>query len=215
MISIVIPACNEENYIKETLESIKMQDFKNYEIIVICNGCTDNTEPIAKKYTKNVFNLKEGAVLKAKNFGAEKAKGDLIIFLDADTKFEKENTLNNIIKSEIKLGSLKFIPDKKELRFKLFAVLKNVFTYFIGGANGILICSKEIFNNINGFDLDIFPRENYFFVKKAKKYSKFVLLKDYVITSMRRHKEIGYLKLTKYWLGVTFSKKKKEYGVVR
>ena len=215
MISIVIPACNEENYIKDTFESIKMQDFKDYEVIVVCNGCTDKTETIAKKYTKNVFNLKEGDVLKAKNFGAEKSKGDLIIFLDADTKFKKENALNNIIKSNIKLGSLKFIPDKKELRFKAFAVLKNLFTYFIGGANGILICSKEIFDNVKGFDLDIFPRENYFFVKKSKKYFKFVLLKDYVITSMRRHKEIGYLKLTKYWLGVTFSKKKKEYGAVR
>jgi len=215
MISIVIPACNEENYIKDTLGSIKVQDFKDYEVIVICNGCTDNTEAIAKKYAKNVFNLKEGNVLKAKNFGAKKAKGDFIIFLDADTKFKKETALSNIVKSNIKLGSLKFIPDNKKLRFKVFAVLKNVFTYFIGGANGILICSKEIFNNAKGFDLDIFPRENYFFVKKAKRYAKFVLLKDQVITSMRRHKEIGYLKLTKYWLGVTFSKKKKEYGVVR
>ena len=215
MISIVIPACNEENYIKDTLESIKMQDFKNYEIIVICNGCTDNTEPIAKKYTKNVFNLKEGAVLKAKNFGAEKAKGDLIIFLDADTKFKKETALSNIVKSNIKLGTCKFIPDKKELRFKMFAVLKNLFTYIMGGANGILICTKEIFDIIKGFDTDVFPRENYFFLKKAKKYSKFILLKDYVITSMRRHKEIGYLSLTKYWLDVTFSKEKKEYEVIR
>ena len=68
-----------------------------------------------------------------------------------------------------------------------------------------------------GSDCGLFysSEENYFFVKKAKRYAKFVLLKDQVITSMRRHKEIGYLKLTKYWLGVTFSKKKKEYGVVR
>ena len=215
MISIVIPACNEENYIKDTLESVKMQDFKEYEVIVVCNGCTDKTENIAKKYTKKVFNLKEGNVLKAKNFGAKKSKGDIIIFLDADTIFYKENALNNIIKSNIKLGTCKFIPDKKELRFKMFAVLKNLFTYVMGGANGILICTKEIFNIAKGFDIDVFPRENYFFLKKAKKYSKFILLKDYVITSMRRHKEIGYLSLTKYWLDVTFSKERKKYEVIR
>ena len=215
MISIIIPACNEENYIKDTLDSISMQDYKDYEIIVVCNGCTDKTEAIAKKYTKKVFNLKEGNVLKAKNFGAKKSKGDIIIFLDADTKFDKENALINIIKSNIKLGSCKFIPDKKELRFKIFAVLKNLFTYVVGGANGILICTKEIFNIAKGFDIDVFPRENYFFLKKAKKYSKFILLKDYVITSMRRHKEIGYLSLTKYWLDVTFSKERKKYEVIR
>ena len=215
MISIIIPACNEENYIKDSLDSISMQDYKDYEIIVVCNGCTDKTEAIAKKYTKKVFNLKEGNVLKAKNFGAEKSKGDIIIFLDADTKFDKENALINIIKSNIKLGSCKFIPDKKELRFKIFAVLKNLFTYVVGGANGILICTKEIFNIAKGFDIDVFPRENYFFLKKAKKYSKFILLKDYVVTSMRRHKEIGNLSLTKYWLDVTFSKERKKYEVIR
>ena len=57
MISIIIPACNEENYIKDSLDSISMQDYKDYEIIVVCNGCTDKTEAIAKKYTKKVFNL--------------------------------------------------------------------------------------------------------------------------------------------------------------
>ena len=43
MISIIIPAYNEEKYLKKTIESISEQTYKDYEIIVVANGCTDNT----------------------------------------------------------------------------------------------------------------------------------------------------------------------------
>jgi len=49
MVSIIIPAYNEEKYIEKTLKSILMQDCKDKEIIVICNGCKDNTKKIAEK----------------------------------------------------------------------------------------------------------------------------------------------------------------------
>jgi len=212
MISIVIPACNEENYIKETLESIKAQTYKDYEIVVVCNGCNDNTEKIAKKYTNKVFSLKEGDVCKAKNFGAEKSNGEIIIFLDADTRFSENDVLENIAKKNIKIGSCLFKPDEKSFMFNLFTLFKNSFCW-IGLANGNLICNKKVFNNIGGFN--IFPSENYNLVKRAKKYGKFIVVKDYVVTSMRRHKRLGYFYLSKYWLGTVFSKKKKEYAVIR
>ena len=51
-ISIIIPAHNEENYIKKTLHSIKQQTYQNYEAIVVSNGCTDKTEEIVNKFCK-------------------------------------------------------------------------------------------------------------------------------------------------------------------
>jgi len=51
MISIIIPACNEEKYLLDTIKSIKSQSFKDFEIIVVCDGCTDNTPLIAKKHS--------------------------------------------------------------------------------------------------------------------------------------------------------------------
>ena len=64
--SIIIPACNEEKYIEKTLKSIP----RNQEIIVVCNGCIDLTEKIAKKYSK-VISIKEKNVSIAKNLGAK------------------------------------------------------------------------------------------------------------------------------------------------
>ena len=59
MISVIIPAYNEEKYIEKTLKSIKKQNFKHYETIVVCNGCTDNTKDIAKRYADKVLVIKE------------------------------------------------------------------------------------------------------------------------------------------------------------
>ena len=84
MISIVVPAYNEEKYIEKTLKLIP----KNIEVIVVCNGCTDDTEKIAKKYAKT-YSIKERNVSLARNYGADKSHGDIIMFLDADTLINK------------------------------------------------------------------------------------------------------------------------------
>ena len=50
-LSVIIPAHNEENYIRNTLHSLKQQTFQNFETIIVTNGCTDKTEEIVKKRT--------------------------------------------------------------------------------------------------------------------------------------------------------------------
>ena len=52
-ISIIIPAHNEENYIRKTLHSIKNQTYQIYETVVVANGCTDGTEDLVKKRTND------------------------------------------------------------------------------------------------------------------------------------------------------------------
>lgn len=91
--SIIIPAHNEENRILTTLSELaKFSKNKNYDIIVVCNGCTDKTaEVIREKYADNnqikVYELekaeKGGAVL----YGFEKSAGKIIGFIDADNPF--------------------------------------------------------------------------------------------------------------------------------
>ena len=55
--SIIIPAHNEEKHIRKALESIKQQSFKDYEVLVICDACTDNTKQIALEYTDKVWEV--------------------------------------------------------------------------------------------------------------------------------------------------------------
>ena len=83
LVSIVVTTKNESDVLERLLKSIKYQTYSSSELIVIDNGSTDKTLLIAKKYTRNVhtFGPERSA---QRNFGAKKAKGKYIIFLDAD-----------------------------------------------------------------------------------------------------------------------------------
>jgi len=84
-VSIIIPARNEEQFITNTLRSLKNQTYKNHEVIVVINDSSDRTEEIARKYADKVFTLSEKGAGNARNYGAKKANGDIILFIDADT----------------------------------------------------------------------------------------------------------------------------------
>jgi peptidoglycan/xylan/chitin deacetylase (PgdA/CDA1 family)/GT2 family glycosyltransferase len=92
MISIVIPALNEERFIAECLESLKNQDYPGeYEIIVADNGSTDSTADIARDYGAKVIRcLEKKSVTYARQVGAYAAHGDIIAQADADTVYPRD-----------------------------------------------------------------------------------------------------------------------------
>ena len=83
-LSVIIPAHNEANYIRKGLESIKQQSFTDYEIIVVCDDCTDNTEQVALEYTDKVYKVNYHKSGLTRNVGIDNAEGDYILFMDAD-----------------------------------------------------------------------------------------------------------------------------------
>jgi glycosyltransferase involved in cell wall biosynthesis len=85
-VSVIIPTLNEEKYIETTLLSIKNQDYKGkYEIIVVDSNSKDKTVKIARKYADKVIVTKRRGVSVGRNIGAEVAKGEILLFVDADT----------------------------------------------------------------------------------------------------------------------------------
>ncbi|VVB75266.1 Glycosyltransferase AglE [Candidatus Tiddalikarchaeum anstoanum] len=96
-ISVLIPAFNEEKSIRKTINSVLRQDYsKNlFEVIVINDGSTDNTEKLCKEYEKKglikIVSKKNGGKASALNAGLTIAKGELIYVLDADSFAEKSN----------------------------------------------------------------------------------------------------------------------------
>ena len=93
-ISMIIPMYNESRYIARCLDSLKKQTYKDFELILIDDESKDNTVEIAEWY-KNDFDLtilkqKNSGPGKARNRWAKEAKGDILIFVDADMKFHKD-----------------------------------------------------------------------------------------------------------------------------
>ena len=82
--SVIIPTHNAEGHIRKTLESIKGQTFQNFELIVICDGCTDSTESIAREYTDKVYNVNYRHTGYGREYGMNVAKGEYILFTDDD-----------------------------------------------------------------------------------------------------------------------------------
>lgn len=102
-ISVIIPTYNEEATIERCLESLFAQNYKDFEIILVDDGSTDNTVEIIKSLTSTQSvlvtclhqeHLGPGA---ARNLAAKHAKGDILIFVDVDMSFDK-NFLRMLIK---------------------------------------------------------------------------------------------------------------------
>ena len=87
--SIVIPCLNEEDSIGICLKKInKILKKKNYEIIVVDNGCTDNSINIAKKYKARIVKETKKGYGNAIRSGINASKGEYLIFGDADNSYD-------------------------------------------------------------------------------------------------------------------------------
>jgi len=87
LISVIIPAYNEENYIGKCLDSLQKQTLNRnlYEIIVIDNASTDKTSAIVKKYPVKLIFEKRKSVVIARQKGVDNSRGNIIVSADADT----------------------------------------------------------------------------------------------------------------------------------
>src|SRR5579884_1978782 len=88
MISVIIPAHNEEDYIGPTLDALSRQNYPHFEVIVVANGCCDGTARIASNACDRLIVLSDKNLGVARNLGAKLARGELLMFLDADTVLE-------------------------------------------------------------------------------------------------------------------------------
>jgi glycosyltransferase involved in cell wall biosynthesis len=228
-LSVIVPAYNEANYIREMLISLKEQTFRDFEIIVKDGESADETVEVAKKYADRIISSRDTSISDARNQGASYANGDILVFVDADTVLLPNGfqRISDLMQNEkIVGGSCRKIPGNKNVLDRLLYELVNLSTYIsvylhVGGAHGnCMFIRKNIFRKIGGFNPRIRIAEEQELVRKAARFGKFVFLLDqHVIEHPRRIQKWGRLKLYTTWSKGTISsfkvRKKQTYEKVR
>lgn len=112
IVSIIVPVYNVEKYIQQCLYSLLNQDFKDIEIIAINDGSTDNSLAILNEINDArlvILTQENQGQSSARNFGLKHARGEYILFVDADDYLEL-NTVGKLVEelSESKLELIRF-----------------------------------------------------------------------------------------------------------
>lgn len=204
MLSIIIPTLNEEKNLDNLLRDIREQTWTNYETIVSDGNSSDKTLEIAQKYNCRFFiekdnNRRHPSI--QRNNGAKIAKGELLLFLDADTRLpnkyflEKTITEFNFRKLFISGFYLDFNSKKFFYRFykRIYNGIAKIAQRIKPLALGAGIMSKkEIYDQIGGFDETIFIGEDQVYCERGAKLGKFRLIKSTkIFFSIRRFEKYG------------------------
>lgn len=208
-ISVIIPAHNEEQFLPPTLEALQRQNYPHYEVIVVANGCRDRTTEAARAFGAKVVELKQRGLGPARNTGAREARGDLLVFLDADTLLDPGALA--VIAREFgarhAMGTVKGIPDSKRASYKLFYFWKNFLhkSHAHHGSSGVIICWKDQFEAAGGFDNELYLRENSDLMKKLRRFGGYKYVAGAAaVTSMRRYEKAGLREMFWLWLRVWY-----------
>ena len=208
--SIIIPAHNEENYIGECLESIKLAEQEvsgnHVQIIVAANRCTDKTAEIARKFGAQVIDNQDKCISMIRNAGVRAAEGDIIVTIDADSRMTK-GSLKEIAEM---LESGKYVGGGTRSKFERVSLgilcsgayvavnlIPIMWKHKAALSGGMFWCYKRDFEKIGGFDeslvsledMDFAARLNKLGVSRGQKYG--TLKKSYILTSSRKFDEFG------------------------
>lgn len=196
MISIVMPVLNEEKAIEGTLLNVSRLE-GDFELIVVDGGSTDLTWEIAQKHATIVLDSPRGRA-KQMNIGAAAAKGDVLLFLHADSRLSSDalGKIEAVLDDgDVVGGAMEFHLDDDSSSFKAISYLSNLrasISKVYPGDFG-LFARKSAFDTINGFN-EIELMEDIDLCKKLSKKGKLVQSDAKIISSSRRMKKQGVLR---------------------
>lgn len=207
ILSIIIPTYNEEEYLPVLLESIKQQDFSDYEIIVADADSKDNTVKIAEEYGCIV--VEGGIPAVGRNNGAKVAKGDYLLFLDSDLKLTEDYLAKVIYEFKMErlgIAITQMKPLSKKTEDKLLHDLANLFMISVekikphgAGCYGI-IAKRELHERCGGFNEELTFGEDTEYIERLAKKERFKVLRNAKIgVSTRRLEEEGLATLAKQY----------------
>ncbi len=218
-ISVIIPTLNEERYIRRAIRSVKCKDA---EIIVVDGGSRDRTKEIAELEGAQVLESDKGRAIQ-QNTGAKIAKGEVLLFLHADTVLP-EGYVNDIfatfMESGCFVGAFRFKTDMKTLFMRIIEFVANLRARYLGLPYGdqAIFMKKEFFRKIGGFPL-ISIAEDLYLMYRISKMGKVKIISKNALTSSRKWQKYGIINITyfhwKIFLSFFFERTKKESTIRR
>ena len=227
LVSVIIPALNEEKYIEKTLKSVKNQTYPRIEIIVVDNGSEDATGKIAKKYADKVVVEKRRGVARARNAGAAHARGEILLFLDADTELERRFVEKMVyaFRDGRTVCATGFVTSEKRIVFKFLYSLSSFIVYLLSVFKPVfpgmvLACRKRAFEEVGGFDENLVTCEDIELAERIGKIGKCRFVWAFAKSSPRRLERHGIVRTTLFHMLNFFryslmKKPAREYAVVR
>lgn len=193
MISIVIPAYNEELLLGDTLRTLHASAAsigEPYEIIVVDDGSTDRTAEIAREHGARVVGVNLRHIAAARNAGATVAAGDLLIFVDADTLVPPEvlQGAAAAVRAGAVGGGSAARLDSNDPWWgpPAMAFVSWLMRTARWAAGCFMFVRADVFRRVGGFDERYFASEEIHLSRAVKKHGRFVILRASVITSGRK-----------------------------
>ena len=205
MISFILPAHNEESLLGRALTSIRHSAdaaAKDYEIIVVNDASTDRTREIALANQARVIDVELRRISAVRNAGARHARGDTLVFVDADTQLPPETlhaALAALKRGVIGGGASVAWDEASPFWGTLLLRMWNEIARTIRWAAGCFVFARrDSFEAVGGFDESYYVGEEIILSSALKRKGPFVILRQPVITSAR--KVHLYSKLEMMWL---------------
>jgi glycosyltransferase involved in cell wall biosynthesis len=198
-LSCVIPALNEERHLGQLLSDIKRQTQSPDEVIVVDAGSSDATVRIAEHPQAMVLHG-EPPVARGRNLGGYSATGELIFFLDADTRLPRtffENFVCDIERRRLDIACPRYLPHDSTPTIRAIhafwnMVLRASERTLPSGAGHCIAVRGELFRESRGFDPSL-KFDDIELVRRLSKGRRFGIVGAGVFVSDRRYKEVGIL----------------------
>jgi len=214
LISVIVPTLNEEDHIWRLLKSIKWQRYVNSEILLVDGGSKDKTLDIARRYNAKILVFPGHGEFVSRNIGAEKAKGEYLLFTCADIIFP-EGLFEKIVKKfQRNLGLIALtgpgFPYDATLFGKIEYIIYNFIRYFFAKlprplkrfstSTNFLVVRKEYFEKTGGFIVDDINADG-LMGRKLLSMGEIAFFQDaYFYMSARRMKNMGLLNFNRHYL---------------
>jgi len=206
-LSVIVPALNEERHVGSLLSDVLGQTREADEVIVVDAGSEDDTVSVVERFPGVTLLAGSPPVAVGRNLGGKSARGDVLIFLDADVRLERgffEGFLEEFEKRWLDVACPLYVPYRSTPTIKTVHASFNLLfkaseKLMPSGAGHCIAVKGEVFRESRGFD-PTFKFDDIELIRRLSKGRRFGIVSERVYVSDRRYREHGVSKMVLRYL---------------